>query len=280
MVEPAAPSRHAVLERWLPGLAQLASYPRGALRGDLIGGLSVCVVMIPSVLAYAELAGVRAEAGLYAALGSMIVFALFTSTRRVIVGPDTTIALLAGSVIAPLAVGDPGRAAALAAALALMTGVILVVAGRVGLGDIADLLSTPVLVGYAAGAALILIGTQLPVLLGLALPRDAFFLRLYDALIASAASQSVHARARRGPGRGHPRTRARCTACARRARGVCDRHCRIARAPSRRRAASCTSHRSLAPCPRPRFRASGCAICKRLHPARLPSRSSCSRKAS
>jgi SulP family sulfate permease len=184
MSEPAASSRHAVLERWLPGLAQLASYPRGALRGDVIGGLSVCVVMIPSVLAYAELAGVRAEAGLYAALGSMIVFALFTSTRRVIVGPDTTIALLAGSVIAPLAAGDPARAAALAAALALMTGVILVVAGRIGLGDIADLLSTPVLVGYAAGAALILIGTQLPVLLGLALPRDAFFLRLYDALVA------------------------------------------------------------------------------------------------
>jgi len=140
--DPAAPSRLAVLERWLPGLAQLASYPRGALRGDVVGGFSVCVVMIPSVLAYAELAGVRAEAGLYAALGSMIVFALFTSTRRVIIGPDTTIALLAGSVIVPLAAGDPERAAALAAALALMTGLLLVVAGRIGLGDIADLLST------------------------------------------------------------------------------------------------------------------------------------------
>lgn len=184
MPDPGPAPRHALLERWLPGLAQLAPYPKGALRGDATAALSVCVVLIPSVLAYAELVGLRPEAGLYAALASMIVYALFTSTRRVIIGPDTTIALLAGSVIVPLAAGDPTRAAALAAALALMSGVLLVVAGRIGLGDVADLLSTPVLVGYAAGAALILIGTQLPSLLGVALPHDAFFLRLFDAIVA------------------------------------------------------------------------------------------------
>ncbi len=160
-----ASSRSALLERFAPGIAQLLTYPRGALRGDVTAGLSVCVVMIPSVLAYAELVGLRPELGLYAALGSMIAYAAFTSTRRVIIGPDTTIALLAGSVIAPLAHGDPARAALLATELALMTGVLLIVAGRVGLGDVADLLSTPVLVGYAAGAALILVGTQLPVLI-------------------------------------------------------------------------------------------------------------------
>ena len=184
MAEPAMSSTTAILSRWLPGVAQLVPYPRGALRGDIIGALSVCVVMIPSVLAYAELAGVRPEAGLYAALGSMVVFALFTTTRRVIIGPDTTIALLCASVIVPLAAGDPTRAASLAAALAIMTGLLLVVAGRIKLGNIADLLSTPVLVGYAAGAALILIATQLPVLLGVALPRSEFFLRVYDAALA------------------------------------------------------------------------------------------------
>jgi SulP family sulfate permease len=172
------------MQRWVPGLAQFAAYPRSALPGDFVGAVSVCVVMIPSVLAYAELAGVAPQAGLYAALASMIAFALFTSTRRVIIGPDTTIALLTGSVIAPLAAGDPDRAAALAAALALMTGALLVIAGRIRLGNIADLLSTPVLVGYAAGAAFILIGSQLPTLLGVKLPRDAFFLRVYDAIVA------------------------------------------------------------------------------------------------
>jgi len=184
MAEPATSSTNATLSRWLPGVAQLVPYPRGALRGDFVGALSVCVVMIPSVLAYAELAGVRPESGLYAALGSMVVFALFTTTRRVIIGPDTTIALLCASVIVPLAAGDPTRAASLAAALAVMTGLLLVIAGRIGLGNIADLLSTPVLIGYAAGAALILIGTQLPVVLGVALPRDAFFLRVFDAALA------------------------------------------------------------------------------------------------
>ena len=141
--------------------------------------------MIPSVLAYAELAGVRPQAGLYAALGAMVLYALFTSTRRVIVGPDTTIALLAGSVVMPLAAGDPQRAAELAALLALMTGALLIVAGRVRFGDVADLLSTPVLVGYAAGAALLLVGTQLPALLGITVTRDAFFLRVVDVAVAS-----------------------------------------------------------------------------------------------
>ena len=59
------PATRSLVERWLPGLAQLARYPRSALRGDVVGAVSVCVVMIPSVLAYAELAGVRPEAGLY-----------------------------------------------------------------------------------------------------------------------------------------------------------------------------------------------------------------------
>jgi sulfate permease, SulP family len=172
------------LEHWLPGLAQLLSYPRSALSGDVAAALSICVVMIPSVLAYAELAGVRPQAGLYAALAAMVAYALFAPNRRVIVGPDTTIALLAGSVIAPLALGDPVRAAALAAMLALACGALLILAGRLRLGDVADLLSTPVLAGYANGAALILVGTQLPVLLGVKLPRDAFFLRVFDALRA------------------------------------------------------------------------------------------------
>ncbi len=169
------------LQRWCPGLVQILSYPRGAFRGDFVAALSVSVVMIPSVLAYAELAGVSPQAGLYAALGSMVAFAIFTSTRRVIIGPDTTIALLAGAVISPLANNDAARAGDLAALLAILTGLLLVLGSRLRLGGIADLLSTPVLVGYAAGAALILVGTQLPVLLGVPLPRDAFFLRVYDA---------------------------------------------------------------------------------------------------
>jgi SulP family sulfate permease len=180
--------RASWLSRWLPGVAQLAHYPRDAWRHDLVAGAAACIVMIPSVLAYAELVGVGPERGLYAALGAMAAFALFTSSRAVITGPDTTIALLAGAVIAPLAQANPAQTAALAAALAMITGVLLVLAGQLRLGGVADLMSRPVLVGYANGAALILIGSQLPPLLGIVLERDAFFLRVYDALRLASTS--------------------------------------------------------------------------------------------
>jgi SulP family sulfate permease len=177
------------LARWLPGLAQLVPYPRDALRHDLVAGGAVAVVMIPSVLAYSELLGVAPELGLYAALGAMIGYALFASSRKVIAGPDTTVALLAASTIAPLAGGDPARTAALAAVLALLTAALLFVAARLDLGDVADLISRPVLVGYANGAALILVVSQLPALTGLALPRDGF---LHELAALARAADHVH----------------------------------------------------------------------------------------
>lgn len=170
--------------RWLPGLAQIVRPAPGAWRADAFAGASVAVVMIPSVLAYAELVGLPPSTGLYAAIGSMAVFALLTQSRRVIVGPDTTIALLAAAVIAPLAAGDPARTAALAALLAIMTGVVLVGAARLGLGQAADALARPVLVGYANGAALVLIASQLPALLGVPLAHDGVVLRIVDAVAA------------------------------------------------------------------------------------------------
>ncbi|HEX4885244.1 MAG TPA: SulP family inorganic anion transporter [Casimicrobiaceae bacterium] len=164
----------AWLERRLPGLAQLVPYPRDALRHDAVAGCAVAIVMIPSVLAYSELLGVAPELGLYAALGGMIGYALFAGSRKVIAGPDTTVALLAASTIAPLAGGDPARTAVLAAVLAILTAALLFLAARFDLGDVADLLSKPVLLGYANGAALILVASQLGSLTGIALPRDGF----------------------------------------------------------------------------------------------------------
>jgi SulP family sulfate permease len=170
--------------RWLPGLAQVAPSSPGAWRADALAGISVAIVMIPSVLAYAELVGLAPAVGLYAAIGSMVVYAFLTQSRRVIVGPDTTVALLAAAVIAPLAAGDATRAAALAATLAIMSGVVLLAAARLGLGQVADVLARPVLVGYANGAAFVLIASQLSALLGVRLPRDGFVLRMIDGAAA------------------------------------------------------------------------------------------------
>lgn len=165
-----------------PGVAQIVS--SDGWRGDLAAGLAIAVVMIPSVLAYAELVGLAPSAGLYAAVGAMAAYATFARSRRVIVGPDTTVALLAASIVLPLAGGDPARTAALAATLALMTGAVLLAASRLGLGQAADVLARPVLVGYANGAALVLIDSQLATLIGVPLPGEGFFQRITGAITA------------------------------------------------------------------------------------------------
>jgi SulP family sulfate permease len=89
-------SRTASWSSWLPLLKVLRNYPMGWLRHDVIAGLSACVVMIPSVIAYAELVHLPPVTGLYAALAACVGYALFASSRQVIAGPDAAIGLLAG----------------------------------------------------------------------------------------------------------------------------------------------------------------------------------------
>jgi SulP family sulfate permease len=146
-----------------------------SLRGDVIGGISACVVMIPSVIAYAGLAGLSPANGLYAALVAMLGYAAFASSRQVIAGPDAAITLLVASTVAPLAGGDPARTAALSAATALIVGTIMLIAAWLRLAMIAEFLSKPVLVGYMIGAALILVSTQLEKVFGVKLREHDFF---------------------------------------------------------------------------------------------------------
>ena len=175
---PAKPA--SALARYAPGLAQLLQYRREWFLGDVLAGVSVCVIMIPSVIAYAGLMGLDPQHGLYAALVPLVVYALFGSSRQVIVGPDIAISLLIASTIGPLAVGDASRAAALAALLALLCGGLLLLGARANFGAVADFLSQPVLVGYMTGAALILIASQLGKLFGVPLKSTDFFPRLYE----------------------------------------------------------------------------------------------------
>jgi SulP family sulfate permease len=172
------------IARAVPGLALFFRYPRGALAGDLAAGAAVALATIPSAIACAELIGLAPIAGVYAALGGMVAYALFGTAQRIIVAPDPAIAVLAGAAIVPLAAADPARVAALAAALSLLVGALLVVAARVSAGLVADLLSKPVLTGYLNGVALILIATQLPRLLGVPLAQTDFAPRLAEAVAA------------------------------------------------------------------------------------------------
>lgn len=166
--------------RFLPGLAQLRDYRREWLLSDLLAGLTVCVVMIPSVIAYAGLMGLPPQSGLYAALVPLLVYPWFGSSRQVIVGPDIAISLLIAGAITPLADGNPAHAAALAATVAMLSGCLLLLAARAKIGAVADFFSKPVLVGYMTGAALILMASQLDKMFGIHLEHNDFFPRLAE----------------------------------------------------------------------------------------------------
>ena len=168
-------NRRKTVRSYLPLLSTLRHYKIGWLGKDFVAGLSACIVMIPSVIAYAELVHLPPITGLYAALAAAIGYALFASSRQVIAGPDAAIGLLVGSAILPLAAGDPGRMAVLAAELGLLAGAVLLLAARLHLGVIADLLSRPVLIGYLNGASLILISTQLGKMFAIKTQGEDFF---------------------------------------------------------------------------------------------------------
>lgn len=139
----------------------LRRYRHTWLRGDLLAGLTVAAYLVPQVMAYAAMAGLPAAAGLWAALPALIVYALLGSSRSLSLGPEATTALMTAIAIGPLAAGGTARYASLAATLALLTGAMSAVAWLLRLGFVASLLARPVLVGYMAGVALIMIADQL-----------------------------------------------------------------------------------------------------------------------
>ena len=185
----------------LPLLATLREYRLAWLSKDSIAGLSACIVSIPSVIAYAELVHLPPIAGLYAALAAAIGYALFSSSRHVIAGPDAAIGLLAGSAILPLSGGDPARIVILAAVLSILSGAVLLLAARLKLGVIADLLSRPVLIGYLNGASLVLIATQLGKMFGIKTEGEEFFQLVSDGGRETARDAGADLRARRAAGR-------------------------------------------------------------------------------
>lgn len=158
----------------LPGLAVLRGYRRPWLRGDLLAGGTVAAYLVPQVMAYAGVAGLPPVAGLWAILPALAVYAFVGSSRLLSVGPESTTALMTATVVGPLAGGDTGRYAVLAATLAVVVGALFVMAWVARLGFVADLLSRPVLIGYLAGVALIMMVDQLSKLTGVEVEGEGF----------------------------------------------------------------------------------------------------------
>ncbi|MFB6520457.1 sulfate permease [Streptomyces sp. NPDC056401] len=158
----------------------LRGYQRSWLGREALAGVTVAAYLVPQVMAYAGVAGLQPVVGLWAVLPAMVLYALVGSSRLLSVGPESTTALMTAVAVGPLAAGDPGRYAALAAALALVVGLLALAARAVRLGFLADLLSRPVLVGYLVGVALIMIVDQLPRLTGVRTTGSGFFPKLWS----------------------------------------------------------------------------------------------------
>ncbi|MFZ1911897.1 MAG: sulfate permease [Propionicimonas sp.] len=153
--------RNGGWQKLAPGLDVLVHYERAWLRGDLVAGVTVAAYLVPQVMAYAEIAGLPAIAGLWAVLAPMVTYALLGSSRQLSIGPESTTALLTAAAIGAL-VGQVGaqRHAEVAAVLAIAVGIVCLVGWLGRVGFLANLLSKPVLVGYMAGIALLMIVSQ------------------------------------------------------------------------------------------------------------------------
>src|SRR5512133_3732680 len=163
--------------RWstyVPGLALVTSYQRKWLPKDVVAGLVLSALLVPQGMAYAQLAGLPPVTGLYTSILCLLGYAVFGPSRILVLGPDSSLGPMIAATILPLmlAGGDPARAIALASLLAVLVGVIMVVAGLAKFGFVADLLSKPTQIGYMNGLALTIIVGQLPKLLGFSVDAD------------------------------------------------------------------------------------------------------------
>ncbi len=152
--------------KWRP-TPWLTNYTGSWLRDDAVTAVTVWALLIPQALAYSQLAGLPPVHGLYAALGALVLYGVWGTSRHLNLGPEATIATLVATILTPLAAGEPSQYLMLAAVLALLTGLILFVAGLLRLGVVTRLLSTPVLIGYITGSAIVIIIGQLDDLLGI-----------------------------------------------------------------------------------------------------------------
>ena len=155
-------------------LAVITSCQRKWLPRDIVAGLVLSALLVPQGMAYAELAGLPPVTGLYTSILCLLGYAVFGPSRILVLGPDSALGPMIAATIAPLllAGGDPAWAVVLASLLAVLVGVVMVIAGLARFGFVADLLSKPTQIGYMNGLALTIIVSQLPKLLGFSVDAD------------------------------------------------------------------------------------------------------------
>ncbi|MBP6574954.1 MAG: SulP family inorganic anion transporter, partial [Flavobacteriales bacterium] len=171
--------------RFVPALDSLRKYTRKAARADLLAGLSVATVAVPQAMAYALVAGVPPEYGLYTAIVMTAIGAFFASSRQLINGPTNAISIAVLSALAPIALADDKIAAVIL--LALMIGCIQLCIALFRLGDLTRYISHSVIVGFTAGASVLLVLDQMKNLLGKKAVGDVhehFLMRFWNSMTA------------------------------------------------------------------------------------------------
>jgi SulP family sulfate permease len=159
----------------LPILDWIIGYRREWLRSDVLAGLITAAVVIPKAMAYATIAGLPVQVGLYTALVPMVIYAVLGSSRPLSVSTTTTMAILAAAALGEVTSGsDPASLMSASATLTLLVGLMLVGASILRLGFVANFISEPVLIGFKAGIALVIVVDQVPKLLGIHFAKGAF----------------------------------------------------------------------------------------------------------
>ncbi len=168
-VEKPRRSAGEVIKSYVPIISWLPAYDKGWFRGDVIAALTLWALLVPEAMAYAGIAGMPPETGLYAAPLALIAYAIFGTSRHLDVGPSSAVAALSFSVVAGIlgaSAVQTGEWVILSIALALMVGVFLIIGGFLRLGVLADFLSRPVLDGFVVGVAISIAVGQLDKILG------------------------------------------------------------------------------------------------------------------
>ena len=167
---------HVRLADFIPFITWVPSYGRRHIKADLLAGLTVAVVAVPQSMAYALIAGLPVHYGLYASVVPAIVGSLWGSSAHLITGPTTAVSLVVFSSLSKIAEAGTGLYVELAFLLALMVGVVQIVMGISRLGALLDFVSHAVILGFTAGAAVLIAFKQIPNLLGLSLAKSSNFM--------------------------------------------------------------------------------------------------------
>lgn len=178
------------IQKYIPILKWLPSYESRYFKPDMIAGIILVSIMVPECMAFAQMAGVPLEYGFITALAAIIGYAIFGTSRQIVVSTTSVISIMSASIVAPLALMNPDKYLQLTAGLALLSGIIFITAGVLKMGSIVKFFSESVITGFIFGLALTIIAGQLPKIFGIEVGGGDFFSSIWELITSLGNSHS------------------------------------------------------------------------------------------